>query len=228
MDTMLRHKLLGYLGGLAIAFSSGSVEAARSDLAMIPDPIMEELLDDLNNDDWRPNDFVRLAKLLADDPRSKVRYLTAELFTKLKAEFLNSELEPVLAKLARDKDPLVQSTLTPSITGWLSHLNELDRGKVVLEWSLSDDAPVRQAIAAAISSGVKGLWVDFTVEHLSRDENQDVRAEVVKAAQNRFRTNPSFYSEILGRLCYDESRSIRRSARRAIALVQASGTPSSL
>jgi hypothetical protein len=217
MDAVLRHKLLAYLGGAAIAFSSGSAEAARSDLAMIPEPIMEEFLEDVDNDEWRPADFFSLAELLAGDPRSKIRYLIAELFTRIRSDLLNGDLEPVLAKLAKDKDPLVQSTLTRSITSWLSHLDELDRARVVLEWALSDDAPVRQAIAAAISHGVSALWVDFAVEHLSEDESSDVRAAVVEAAQNRFHENPALYFEILGRLCSDETRSIKRSARRATA-----------
>jgi hypothetical protein len=87
MDTLLRHKLLAYLGGAAITMSSGAVLNRSAELASIPEPIMSDLLMDVHGDGWQPQDLTRLTELLADDPRRQVRRRAAEIFASGRHDF---------------------------------------------------------------------------------------------------------------------------------------------
>lgn len=215
MDSFLRHKLLAYLAGAAIALSSGSIANAGPDLTVIPEPIMVELLDDVVDEDWRTKDLIKLAEVLTDDPRRQVRCRTADFFARTKDAFSGHDLEPFFRKLAQDQDPMVRSSAARGIGDWLARLDEFERDRVVLEWALSASASVRETLARVLSQGVATLGADLAIEHLASDDNSKVRFAVVQAAERQFQGNPSLYSELLRRLTSDATRSVRRSARRA-------------
>jgi hypothetical protein len=215
MEPTLRHKLLTYLGGIAIALASSSTSNIGSELGMIPEPIIEELLGEIDSEKWTYKDLISFAELLSEDPRKQIRRHAARLFINLQPDFLSSNPEPIFAKMAQDKDPVVRSTLAWGLAQWLSHLNGLQRTNLVLEWVLSNNASLRQIVAKALSWEVNTLGVDLAIEHLANDQNANVRTAVVEAVENRVQDNPALYSGILSRLTSDKAPSVRKSARRA-------------
>lgn len=215
MDITLRHKLLTYLAGASIAMSSGSATGAQIGISEIPMPIMEELIDEVEDEGWRDQDLLDLAKLLAEDPRKEIRRRTAELLSGSQADLSSSEVESILLKLAQDKDPLVRSTLARGVSDWLSGLSGFERNSFVLEWSMSDSAMIRQTIAEALSFSMVDLGVDLAIEQLAGDAEATVRLAALRAAERHYAENPPLYQSVMDRLATDRARSVRRAAHRA-------------
>lgn len=216
MDATLKHKLFTYLAGAAIAFSSGSVANAKTGLVEIPEPVIMELLSDVDGDDWRENDLLRLMELLAEDPRQQVRRRAAEFLTNFNEKGFFEGVEPILLKLAGDSDPAVRASVTGTIAHWLESLDQLVRARLVLEWSVSEDARIRLILAQALASGVPSFGADLALEYLGEDADSEIRRAAIEAIKMRFQENPDFYRGVLKRRLMDEDRLVRRAARRAI------------
>ena len=216
MDATLKHKLFTYLAGAAIAFNSGSVTSAKTGLAEIPEPVIMDLLSEVDGEDWRTNDLIRLTELLAEDPREQVRRRAAEFLKAFGGKESWDRIEPILLKLAGDSEPAVRASVTETMTHWLSSLNELVRARLVLEWSVSADSKIRLILAQALSSGIPSFGADLALEYLGEDADSEIRRAAIEAVKSRFQENPDFYHSMLKRLLMDKSRSVRRAARRAI------------
>jgi HEAT repeat protein len=216
MDATLKHKLFTYLAGAAIAFSSGSVASAKTGLVEIPEPVIMELLSDVDGDDWRENDLLRLMELLAEDPRQQVRRRAAEFLTNFDGKGFFEGVEPILLKLAGDSDPAVRASVTGTIAHWLASLDQLVRARLVLEWSVSGDSRIRLILAQALASGVPSFGADLALEYLGEDADSEIRRAAIEAIKRRFRENPDFYRGVLKRRLTDKDRLVRRAARRAI------------
>lgn len=217
MDTTLKHKLFTYLAGAAIAFNSGSVLNARTGLAEIPEPVILDLLSEVEGEDWRKNDLIRLTELLTEDPRMQVRRRAAEMLKALGGNDSWGRIEPILLKLARDSEPEVRASVTETMAHWLSSLDGLARARLVLEWSVSADSKIRLVLAQALSSGVPSFGTDLALEYLCEDADSEIRKAAIEAVKGRFQENPDFYNEILKRMSMDRNRAVRRAARRAMA-----------
>ncbi|MBN2496904.1 MAG: HEAT repeat domain-containing protein [Deltaproteobacteria bacterium] len=217
MDATLRHKLLAYLGGAAIAMSSGPAAGAGSELARVPETIIADLLGEVDEECWGAQDLASLAGVLAEDPRRRVRRRAAELLGRADLDISAVELEPLLERLGQDEDPAVRRTLARTVARWLGRQTGLERARAVLEWALSDRAAIRRALAGALSHGVTALGDDLAIEQLGCDPSPEVRAAVVEAVGRRLQQDPALYLRLLERLTSDEAPAVRRSARRAAA-----------
>ena len=216
MDATLKHKLFTYLAGAAIAFSSGSVANARTGLTEIPEPVIMDLLSDVDGDDWRENDLLRLMDLLAEDPRQQVRRRAAEFLKNFDRKGFFEGVEPILLKLAGDPEPAVRASVTGTIAHWLESLDQLVRARLVLEWSVSEDSRIRLILAQALASGVPSFGADLALEYLCEDADPEIRQAAIDAIKRRFQENPEFYRGVLKRRLTDKDRLVRRAARRAI------------
>ncbi len=214
MDGTLRHKLLTYLAGAALAMSSGPA-AATTALAEIPTPVIDDLLDDVEQEGWGAADLTDLANLLAEDPRKVIRRRVAELLASSHADLSASELEFVMRKLARDRDPMVRCSLARSVATWLEALGGFERADLVLDWATSVEPLVRQTVAEAMSYGIDVLAADLIVEQLARDPTPSVRREAARAAAHCYADNPELYGPLLQCLLDDPSGQVRRVARLA-------------
>jgi HEAT repeat protein len=217
MDSTLKHKLFTYLAGAAIAFGSGAVTSAKTGLEEIPEPVIIDLLTEVEEDVWRENDLVRLTELLAEDPRDQVRRRAAEFLKSIGGTESWGRIEPILLKLAADPDAAVRASVTETMAHFLSALNEITRARLVLEWSVSADSRIRLALAQALSSGIPSFGADLALEYLSEDSDSKIKKAAIEAIKRRFHENPGSYHSILRRLLLDKDRSIRKAARRAIA-----------
>jgi HEAT repeat protein len=216
MDATLKHKLFTYLAGAAIAFSSGSVANAKTGLVEIPEPVIMDLLSEVDGDDWRENDLLRLMELLAEDPRQQVRCRAAEILKNFGGKGFWVRIEPILLKLAGDSEPAVRASVTGTIAHWLSRLDELVRARLVLEWSVSADSRIRLILAQALASGVPSFGADLALECLGEDADSEIRRAAIEAIKRRFQENPDFYRGVLKRRLTDKDRLVRRAARRTL------------
>jgi len=216
MDATLKHKLFTYLAGAAIAFSSGSVANAKTGLVEIPEPVIMELLSDVEGDDWREDDLFHLMELLAEDPRQQVRCRAAEFLKDFDGEGFWDRIEPIMLNLAGDSEPAVRASVTGTVTQWLSNLDELVRARLVLEWSVSSDARIRLIVARALASGIPSFGADLALEYLAEDADAEIRKTAIEAIKRRFQENPDFYRGVLKRRLTDKDRLVRREAQRAI------------
>jgi len=216
MNTTLRHKLLAYLAGAALVVPSASATAGQSDLSMIPEPIMVELLGEMDNEAWSSDDIRSLLELLAEDPRKQVRRSTVELLDHIRNGRAWSDFEPVLEKLARDESPEVKGALATTVANWLSLADHFTASRVVLEWASSEMKAMRRIMARALGLGFQALGADLALECLARDRDPAVRRDTIRTIANRFVENPDLYARILSGLATDSSRSVRKTARRTL------------
>ena len=138
MDGMLRRRLLSYVAGAAISLSTGGVARARSQLEEIPGPIMADLLGDVAGEEWHSKELVSLLEVMAEDNRVEVRRRTAELLKGLIFKAPPMDLEPLMSKLTRDRDPVVRKDMAESLVAWMARVDGLTRTRLVSEWTLGD------------------------------------------------------------------------------------------
>jgi HEAT repeat protein len=214
MDSGLRQKLLAYLTGAAVAFGSGGVARAREVLSDIPVPIIDELVEEVEQEGWRERDLIRLTQVLANDPRDSVRRRAVELLGTFDPEAASSSLEELLIDLSQDRCELVRATCAQTLVFWLHRLGGLSRVKLIAEWTLSPQPLVRLTMAETLNSDVEALGVEAALETLARDKDFRVRAAAARASGRRLQENPNGYTALLSTLSQDEHAIVRRAAKR--------------
>ena len=212
MDTTLRRKLLTYLGGAAIALSPNTIDQTNSTVSLIPDRVMEEFLDDVNDENWKSKDLIKLVQLLVDSPSAQIRCHAASLLSKVELDLEHREIKSIMSRLARDEEPSVRETLAESVAARIGKLSELDRMQIILDWSLSSETAIRRHAANVMSHCVSTFGADLALDYLSNDESMDVRLAVVEASAKRINEDRDWYGEIIERLSEDESLPVRMSA----------------
>lgn len=218
MDAGFRNKLLAYLAGAAVALGAEGIANAQVVLQDIPGPVIEDLLTDVEADDWEEQDLLKLVELLSKDPRASVRRQAAELLSTVDPEAVPESVEELLEDLVQDRSELVRGACSSTLASWLGKVGGLARIKTIAEWTLSLSPQTRLTMAEALDSDVEALGVDSAVLRLALDDDFRVRAAAAKAAGRRLRENPASYATVLRDLLSDEHRLVRRSARRALNL----------
>ena len=214
LDEMMRQNILKYLAMLSIGLGAGTTDAAAQ-LRNIPDRVVDEVLSELNGDEWDSDNFISIARLLSKDSRSSVRRRVAEIATDIHKHVTPNQIEPILMDLARDYSGAVRAAASDALAGLLEKSSPLERIEILWNWAGSDSPMVRYTVARALSRPFQALGADLALEHLSNDPSGEVRKAVVDAARKRYSENASTYGAVLRRLAFDPHHTIRKAARKA-------------
>jgi HEAT repeat protein len=183
LERGLRQKLLCHLAALALAAGSASA-AAAADLDQIPRGMLEDLLDDLEGDDWQERDLVRLVDLLLGDQRPEVRLHAAQLLGKPPGT-RSPRREALLRRACADPNPEVRRTACSALGTWLRGLCPFQQVDVLLGLGTDGSATLREAAARVVGAGLDAPLADTVLEQLARDPEPSVRRAARRAQRRR-------------------------------------------
>ena len=215
-------KLLSYLAALGLFISSGQATAVPAYLEEIPDDLLSDLVDDLDADELQDADRVKLALVLAEDPRSQVRKLSAQLAQDVRDPAIRPQALELIQKLAKDHCSSVRADAVYALATQIETMGALEANSLICNWATADITTHRMAMASALSiierqPAGSEMCMELALEHLATDRNWRVRAAAAKASVARKDDNPDFYALLLAQLQQDQARSVRRIVKKGLA-----------
>lgn len=214
MKRRLERGLLKHLASLSVALGTGLAEPAVT-LAQVPQELLEDAADEVDEPDWQVEDRKRLFLLLVRDSRPGIRLRVAELADSLWPTEAETALD-LLRRLANDEDPDVREAVAIGVERALRRAAPLERIGLVGAWATSESVGERAAIAGALRGSVPVLVADVAIEQLAADPSPEVRRCALAAAAGHFDEAPTAYRRIIARLAADTERPIRQRALRIL------------
>jgi len=170
------------------------------------------VLEDLEDEQWAPEDRRKLLELLSKDERSAVRLAVVEALVSGQ-DFTESD-ETMLRELAADDDPVVRRKAAMALGFALERQGAAHRLATLADWSLDGEQRVRIAVARVLDGALFVPAADSILAHLVRDPEPAVRYRALRASASRFSHDPGLVSQIAQQALQDDDRKVRQLARR--------------
>jgi len=216
MEIKYKNSFLAYMAGGMFALSPGVALDCQYASCDLPENVVIELLDEIDEGELEESEFIELVESLSLDSHGLLRRRAAEMAGNIHADSEYEKVEALFTRFAADVDSNVRSSAAGSLARWLSASDGLTRSAVICSWALSDLKSVRLMLVRALYRGYYSPVEDEVIEHLGMDTEKEIRSAVVAAAQEHFSRNPDIYASVINRLSLDPSRRVRKAARRAL------------
>jgi len=201
-----------WIAALAVTATAGVGRVTRTE--DLPTDVVDVLAEEVA--DRRPGDERRRTlQVLAHDDRVAVRSHVADLLADSVAPTRDA-VSASLGPLAHDTSPDVRAAAAHGLVALLYRAHPIDRSEIACDWTLSESAEMRAAVAGSLASGLPLYFSDLLLEHLARDPDAQVRREAAIALGHRWPELPRRYGSLLIDLAGDSDRGVRRAARRMI------------
>jgi len=197
--------------GAALALCSNLPEA-RAAFSQLPDPIIEDLVDEVERTDVATHSRQRLLSSLAQDSRAAVRARVAEAAGRLWQEdvVFGSTL---LARLAQDPTTSVGAAAARGLARLLAGTRDPLRASIESSWIAAHSAQQRFTLAVAVGLAPPHFLTDLVLQELADDADAAVRWAALRAAEALLDADPPGYTRLA--LCHvaDANRDVREAAR---------------
>jgi hypothetical protein len=217
MKATVYQKLLRHLALASISLSSGASTAAAA-LAEIPDDVASDLIDEIDDTDeagWGLHDRIGALMLLTHDPRAVVRARVARSARTLWDTAPDDALA-LVRQLLRDPSSVVVQTARSTLGEIIERASPARRIEIVCDFTVSSEAAERVAIGCALSRNTPVFVTDIAISELSRDENAEVRALAILAAERHYREAPGTYHALAMTASTDADATVRAAAHRLL------------
>lgn len=162
-------------GGMSMATSA----AVAADLSAIPARKLNQVVEETeDNDDWAPEDRVRLLGMLGCDSRPAVREQVATSLAIRPVTWsppLEPILTPLLTQLCADPAPNVRAAAHDAFLHELLTMDGFDRSCVVVDWATSPDPRQRLIMAQVLAEPIGAVGIEGALEKLATDDVPAIR-----------------------------------------------------
>ncbi len=170
LDAVLRRLALVCVG-MSIATSA----AVAADLSVIPERKLNQVVEETeDNDDWAPEDRMRLLGMLGCDGRAAVREHVATSLA-IKPVVWSPQLASLLTQLGDDSVPQVRAAAHDAFLHELLTMDGFDRSCVVVDWATSNDPRQRLMMAQVLAVPLVAVGIDGALAQLVTDDDPAIR-----------------------------------------------------
>lgn len=167
--------ILRRLAMVCVGMSIATAAAVAADLSAIPERKLNQVVEETeDNDDWAPEDRVRLLGMLGCDGRPAVREQVA-LSLASKPLVWSPQLESLLIQLSDDPAVQVRTAAHDAFLHELLSLDGFDRSCLVVDWATSVDPRQRRMMAHVLAVPLSALGVDDALAQLATDDDPVIR-----------------------------------------------------